>query len=314
MQADKSAQKSVKSDRVEALCYNDGASVKTSENEGELPTMSTLTITNLHVEIAGKEILKGLDLTVSAGEIHALMGPNGNGKSTLLAAIMGHPAYTVTQGTITFDGENVLEMEVNERAKAGLFLGMQYPQEVAGVTNSDFMKAALNARRDSAIPIFTFIRQLDKAIAALQMKSDLAHRYVNEGFSGGEKKRNEILQMILLEPKLAMLDEIDSGLDVDAMKIVAQAILDQQVKSQMGLLIVSHYERFYQLIPPTHVHILLDGRIVLSGDADLVNRIDTEGYDWVAREYGVSIVKETKTRPVTSTSIGSCAVKERGMQ
>jgi Fe-S cluster assembly ATP-binding protein len=288
--------------------------VKTSENEGELPTMSTLTITNLHVEIAGKEILKGLDLTVSSGEIHALMGPNGNGKSTLLAAIMGHPAYTVTQGSIEFDGVDVLEMEVNERAKAGLFLGMQYPQEVAGVTNSDFMKAALNARRDSAIPIFTFIRQLDKAIASLQMKSDLAHRYVNEGFSGGEKKRNEILQMILLEPKLAMLDEIDSGLDVDAMKIVAQAILDQQAKSQMGLLIVSHYERFYQLIPPTHVHILLDGRIVLSGDLDLVNRIDTEGYDWVAREYGVTIVKETKTRPVTSTTIGSCAVKERGMQ
>jgi Fe-S cluster assembly ATP-binding protein len=288
--------------------------VKTSENEGELPTMSTLTITNLHVEIAGKEILKGLDLTVSSGEIHALMGPNGNGKSTLLAAIMGHPAYTVTQGSIEFDGVDVLEMEVNERAKAGLFLGMQYPQEVAGVTNSDFMKAALNARRDSAIPIFTFIRQLDKAIASLQMKSDLAHRYVNEGFSGGEKKRNEILQMILLEPKLAMLDEIDSGLDVDAMKIVAQAILDQQAKSKMGLLIVSHYERFYQLIPPTHVHILLDGRIVLSGDLDLVNRIDTEGYDWVAREYGVTIVKETKTRPVTSTTIGSCAVKERGMQ
>jgi Fe-S cluster assembly ATP-binding protein len=227
---------------------------------------------------------------------------------------MGHPAYTVTQGTIEFDGENVLEMEVNERAKAGLFLGMQYPQEVAGVTNSDFMKAALNARRDSAIPIFTFIRQLDKAIAALQMKSDLAHRYVNEGFSGGEKKRNEILQMILLEPKMAMLDEIDSGLDVDAMKVVAQAILDQQAKSEMGLLIVSHYERFYQLIPPTHVHILLDGRIVLSGDVDLVNRIDTEGYDWVAREYGVTIVKETKTRPVTSTTIGTCAVKERGMQ
>lgn len=276
--------------------------------------MSTLIIQNLHVEIAGKEILKGLDLTVKSGEIHALMGPNGNGKSTLLAAIMGHPAYTVTQGTIEFDGENVLDMEVNERAKTGLFLGMQYPQEVSGVTISDFMKAALNARRDSAIPIFTFIRQLDKAIGALQMKSDLAHRYVNEGFSGGEKKRNEILQMILLEPKLAMLDEIDSGLDVDAMKIVAQAILDQQTKTNLGLLIVSHYERFYQLIPPTHVHILLDGRIVLSGDADLVNRIDTEGYDWVAREFGVTIVKDVKTRPVTATSIGNCAVKERGME
>jgi Fe-S cluster assembly ATP-binding protein len=146
------------------------------------------------------------------------------------------------------------------------------------------------------------------------MKSDLAHRYVNEGFSGGEKKRNEILQMILLEPKIAMLDEIDSGLDVDAMKIVASAILEQSAKSQLGLIIVSHYERFYQLIPPTHVHVILDGKIVLSGDQELVNRIDTEGYDWIAQAYGVQIVKDIKTRPVTATSIGTCAVKERGME
>ncbi len=276
--------------------------------------MSTLNIKDLHVEIEGKEILKGLDLIINSGEIHALMGPNGNGKSTLLAAIMGHPKYTVTQGSIHFDGQDILVLPVNERSKLGLFLGMQYPMEVAGVTNSDFLKAALNSRRSSPIPLFSFIKTLEKAVDSLDMKHDLAHRYVNEGFSGGEKKRNEILQMILLEPKLAMLDEIDSGLDVDAMKIVASAVLDQFNKTQMGLLIVSHYERFYQLIQPTHVHIILDGKIVLSGNQDLVTRIDTEGYDWVAQAFGVQIVKEIKTRPVTATSIGSCAVKERGME
>jgi len=276
--------------------------------------MSTLNIKNLHVEIEGKEILKGVDLSVNSAEIHALMGPNGNGKSTLLAAIMGHPKYTVTQGEITFDGQDVLKMAVNERSKIGLFLGMQYPMEVAGVTNSDFLKAALNSRRTSPIPLFTFIRTLEKAVNSLQMKSDLAHRYVNEGFSGGEKKRNEILQMILLEPKIAMLDEIDSGLDVDAMKIVAAAILEQSIKSQVGLIIVSHYERFYQLIQPTHVHVILDGKIVLSGNHDLINRIDTEGYEWIAQAYGVQIVKDIKTRPFTATSIGACAVKERGME
>jgi Fe-S cluster assembly ATP-binding protein len=276
--------------------------------------MSTLQIQNLHVEIEGKEILKGVDLTVNSAEIHALMGPNGNGKSTLLAAIMGHPKYTVTQGSITFDGKDVLSMAVNERSRLGLFLGMQYPMEVAGVTNSDFLKAALNARRETPIPLFTFIRTLEKAVHALQMKDDLAHRYVNEGFSGGEKKRNEILQMMLLEPKIAMLDEIDSGLDVDAMKVVATAINEQAVKSHVGLIIVSHYERFYQLILPTHVHVILDGKIVLSGNADLVNRIDTEGYDWIAQAYGIQIVKEVKMRPVTATSLGTCAVKERGME
>lgn len=276
--------------------------------------MSTLNIQNLHVEIEGKAILKGVDLTVSSGEIHALMGPNGNGKSTLLAAIMGHPKYTVTQGTITLDDQDVLAMPVNQRSKVGLFLGMQYPMEVSGVTNSDFLKAALNSRRDTPIPLFSFIRTLEKAIESLQMKSDLAHRYVNEGFSGGEKKRNEILQMILLQPKFAMLDEIDSGLDVDAMKIVANAINEQAQKTSMGLIIVSHYERFYQLIEPTHVHVILDGKIVLSGSTDLVNRIDMEGYDWIANETGAHIVKEVKTRPVTATTLGTCAVKERGME
>jgi len=275
--------------------------------------MSTLLIQNLHVSIDDKPILKGINLQIQSNEIHALMGPNGNGKSTLLASIMGHPKYTVTQGSITLDGQDVLKMEVNQRSRAGLFLGMQYPQEVAGVTNSDFMKAALNARRETPIGLFAFIKQLESSIKQLEMKSDLAHRYVNEGFSGGEKKRNEILQMILLNPEIAMLDEIDSGLDVDALKVVASAILEQQVKTKMGLLIVSHYERFYQLIVPTHVHVIIDGKIVLEGDTDLVNKIDTNGYDWIQTELGIEIPKEEDHRPVVTT-LGTCAVKERGQE
>ncbi len=274
--------------------------------------MSTLIIKDLHVCIDGKEILKGVDLSVGPKEIHALMGPNGNGKSTLLAAIMGHPKYTVTSGEITLDDQNVLEMDVDQRAKAGLFLGMQYPQEVTGVTNSDFLKAAINSRRAKPVGLFAFIKEMEGAIAKLEMKSDLAHRYVNEGFSGGEKKRNEILQMMLLKPELAMLDEIDSGLDVDALKVVASAILDEYEQRGLGLIIVSHYDRFYQLIKPTHSHILIDGKIVLSGDETLVKKIDEEGYDWLSTQYGIDIWKDEeilKTSRNTVGSLGVCRVK-----
>jgi len=273
--------------------------------------MSNLIIKDLHVSIDGKEILKGVDLTVGPKEIHALMGPNGNGKSTLLAAIMGHPKYTVTSGEITLDGEDVLAMDVDKRAKAGLFLGMQYPQEVSGVTNSDFLKAAINSRREKPIGLFAFIKEMEGAIAKLDMKSDLAHRYVNEGFSGGEKKRNEILQMMLLKPELAMLDEIDSGLDVDALKVVANAILEEYEQRGLGLIIVSHYDRFYQLIKPTHSHILIDGKIVLSGDESLVTKIDEEGYDWLSTQLGIEIWKdEEEQKAVRNTvgSLGTCAI------
>ena len=221
--------------------------------------MSILTVKDLHVQVEDKEILKGLNLEVKEGETHALMGPNGNGKSTLLAAIMGNPKYTVTAGEILLDGRDVLSMEVDERSKAGLFLGMQYPSEISGVTNSDFLRTAINARRETPIPLFQFIRKMEKTISALQMKEDLAHRFLNEGFSGGEKKRNEIIQMILLEPAVAMLDEIDSGLDVDALKVVANAVLDLQQRTKMGLIVVSHYARFYEYIKPTHAHVLMDG-------------------------------------------------------
>lgn len=270
--------------------------------------MSILEIKNLHVEIDEKEILKGIDLTVHENEIHALMGPNGNGKSTLLAAIMGHPKYVVTEGEIIFNGENVLEMSIDERSRAGLFLAMQYPQEIPGVTNSDFLRAAINARRETPISLFSFIKEIEGAIAQLGLKSDLAHRFLNEGFSGGEKKRNEIVQMKLLKPEIAMLDEIDSGLDVDALKVVAKSVMDMQKETGLGLIVVSHYERFYELVKPTHAHVLIDGKIVVEGGSELVKKIDTEGYDWIYKAHNIQPVKENVKKQV-SAPLGSCAVK-----
>ena len=270
--------------------------------------MAQLEIKDLHVSVENKEILKGLTLSVNKNEIHALMGPNGNGKSTLLAAIMGNPKYTITSGSILFNGQNVLEMSVDERSRVGIFLGMQYPQEIAGVTNSDFLRAAMNARLEKPVPLFKFIREMESTIKKLQMKPDLAHRFLNEGFSGGEKKRNEIVQMTMLKPELSMLDEIDSGLDVDALKIVADAIVDLQKQNEMSLIVVSHYARFYQLLKPTHAHVLVDGKIVVSGDASLVERIDTEGYDWIEKEYGVHVEEEKEQRKQV-VSLGSCAAQ-----
>lgn len=267
--------------------------------------MSKLVIENLHVEIDGREILKGVDLTVNANEIHALMGPNGHGKSTLLAAIMGHPKYEITEGSISIDGEDVLEMSTAERSKAGIFLGMQYPQEVPGVLNSDFLRAALNAHRETPIDLFAFIKQMDTYTKELEMHPDLAHRYLNEGFSGGEKKRNEIMQMRLLNPKFALLDEIDSGLDIDALRVVGKSINKAQEESGLGLLVISHYGRFYDLVQPTHVNVLMDGRIVKTGGKDLADRIDTEGYEEIAKELGINIVEEKEEREVIL--LESCA-------
>lgn len=268
--------------------------------------MAQLKIENLHVEIEGKKILKGVDLVVNENEIHAIMGPNGNGKSTLLSAIMGHPRYEITEGSVMIDDINVLELEVDERSKLGLFLGMQYPQEVSGVTNSDFMKSAMNARRDSPIGLFEFVKSMETSVERLKMKEDLAHRFLNEGFSGGEKKRNEILQMILLEPRFAMLDEIDSGLDIDALGLVARVLKEEQDKRKMGLIIVSHYERFFELIRPTHTHVMMDGKIVLSSDASLVTKIDQDGYDWIDAK-PAETEKEYKQR----IALESCAIRDR---
>ena len=265
--------------------------------------MSRLIVKDLHVSVEEKEILRGLNLEINSGERHALMGPNGNGKSTLLAAIMGNPKYTVTQGSIYFDDQNVLEMDVDQRSRAGLFLGMQYPSEVPGVTNSDFLRTAMNARLERPISLFKFVKEMDRAIDQLEMKPDLAHRFLNDGFSGGEKKRNEIVQMMMLKPTLAMLDEIDSGLDVDALRIVADAIEECQKQTDMGMIIVSHYARFLDYLKPTHAHVLVDGQIVVSGGPELIEKIDKEGYEWVEQEYDVHVQHEEIKQPI---SLGVC--------
>lgn len=249
---------------------------------------SVLEIKELHVEIDGKEILKGVNLTIKQGEIHAVMGPNGTGKSTLAQAIMGHPRYDVTQGEVYLDGEDVLEMEVDERAQAGLFLGMQYPSEISGVTNSDFLRSSINAQREEGdeINLMQFIKQLDKSMEELEMDTDMSTRYLNEGFSGGEKKRNEILQLMMLEPAFGILDEIDSGLDIDALKVVAKGI-NHLRGDDFGALIITHYQRLLNYITPDNVHVMMQGRIVKSGGKELAERLESEGYDWIKEELGI---------------------------
>ncbi|MFF5995933.1 Fe-S cluster assembly ATPase SufC [Lysinibacillus sp. KU-BSD001] len=250
--------------------------------------MATLEIKDLHVEIDGKEILKGVNLTINTNEVHAIMGPNGTGKSTLASAIMGHPKYEVTQGEVLLDGENVLEMEVDERAKAGLFLAMQYPSEISGVTNADFLRSAINARREEGdeISLMKFIRELDKTMAFLEMPEEMGQRYLNEGFSGGEKKRNEILQMMMIKPTFGILDEIDSGLDIDALKVVSKGINEMRGEG-FGCLMITHYQRLLNYITPDHVHVMMQGKVVKSGGAELAQRLEAEGYEWIKAELGI---------------------------
>ncbi len=251
---------------------------------------STLEIKDLHVSIEDKEILKGVNLTINTGEIHAIMGPNGTGKSTLSSAIMGHPSYEVTKGEVLLDGVNVLELGVDERAKAGLFLAMQYPSEITGVSNADFMRSAMNAQREEGneINLMQFIKQLDKQMDFLDMDKDMAQRYLNEGFSGGEKKRNEILQLMMLQPKFAILDEIDSGLDIDALKVVSKGINEMR-GDEFGALIITHYQRLLNYITPDHVHVMYNGIVVKSGGSELAKRLEEEGYEWVKEEYETAI-------------------------
>lgn len=248
---------------------------------------STLEIKDLHVSIEDKEILKGVNLTINTGEIHAIMGPNGTGKSTLSSAIMGHPSYEVTQGEVLLDGVNILELEVDERAKAGLFLAMQYPSEITGVTNADFMRSAINAKREEGqeINLMQFIKKLDKEMDFLDIDKDMAQRYLNEGFSGGEKKRNEILQLMMLEPKFAILDEIDSGLDIDALKVVSKGINEMRGE-EFGALMITHYQRLLNYITPDKVHVMYGGKVVKSGGPELAKRLEEEGYEWVKEEFG----------------------------
>lgn len=248
--------------------------------------MSKLVINDLQVKIEDNQILKGVNLVVNSGEVHAIMGPNGTGKSTLASALMGHPKYEVTSGEAFLDDEDLLEMEVDERARAGLFLAMQYPSEVPGVTNSDFMRQAVRATTGAEMGLIDFIMMYEDNAADLKMRKDLPHRYLNEGFSGGERKRNEILQLKTLKPKIAILDEIDSGLDIDALKIVGENV-NNMVGPDFGCVLITHYQRILDYIKPTHVHIMIDGKIVLTGGTELIAKIDANGYEWVREELGI---------------------------
>ncbi|MDT2834407.1 Fe-S cluster assembly ATPase SufC [Vagococcus carniphilus] len=255
--------------------------------------MSVLEIKNLHVSIEDKEILKGVNLTMKTGEIHAIMGPNGTGKSTLSAAIMGNPNYDVTEGEILLDGENVLEMEVDERARAGLFLAVQYPSEIPGITNAEFMRAAINSKRaeDDKMSVMDFLDKLDEKMDLLDMPEEMAERYLNEGFSGGEKKRNEILQLLMLEPTFAILDEIDSGLDIDALQVVSKGVNEMR-GDNFGSLIITHYQRLLNYIVPDVVHIMMEGRVVKTGGAELAKRLEAEGYKGISEELGIQFEEE----------------------
>jgi len=252
--------------------------------------MSQLEIKNLHVSIEGKEILKGLSLTINQGEIHAIMGPNGTGKSTLAYTLMGHPNYTVTEGEIIFKGKNVLELEPDERSREGIFLAFQYPVAIPGVTVANFLRTAINSRRrvanpeDKGMPIPEFRKMLKEKMDMLKMDHTFAGRYLNDGFSGGEKKRAEILQLATLKPEIAILDETDSGLDIDALRIVAEGV-NALSGPELGVLVITHYQRLLNYIKPNFVHIMLDGRIVESGAADLALHLEDQGYDWVREKY-----------------------------
>ncbi|MFM1784843.1 MAG: Fe-S cluster assembly ATPase SufC [Actinomycetota bacterium] len=245
--------------------------------------MSTLEIKNLHVSVitdqGNKQILNGIDLTVRSGEIHAIMGPNGSGKSTLAYSVAGHPKYEVTGGEILLDGENVLEMSVDERARAGLFLAMQYPVEVPGVSVSNFLRTAKTAISGEAPKLREWVGELKTAMSNLRMDPDFTERNINEGFSGGEKKRHEILQLELLKPKIAILDETDSGLDVDALRIVSEGVNRAHANNNLGVLLITHYTRILNYIKPDFVHVFVNGKLAEQGGAELAARLENEGYD-----------------------------------
>ena len=252
-----------------------------------------LRIEDLHAKIAetGTEIIQGLSLEIGEGEVHAIMGPNGSGKSTLAKILSGHPAYEVTSGSVTYKGRNLLEMEVDERAKAGVFLAFQYPMEIPGVSIANFLRTAVQSRMgDEELDIFDFQEQLIEAMESLEMDRAFATRGVNEGFSGGEKKRNEILQMALLKPELAVMDETDSGLDIDALRIVASGVTRLNEQNGMGVLLITHYQRMLEYVKPDHVHVMVQGRIVQSGGPELALQLEAEGYEsWRSEEVGTAI-------------------------
>jgi Fe-S cluster assembly ATP-binding protein len=252
--------------------------------------MSELIISDLHVNIDNKEILKGVDLAIRQGEIHAIMGPNGTGKSTLAYTVMGHPSYVVTNGDIIFKGKSILQLSPDERSRLGLFMAFQYPVAIPGVTLANFLRTAINSRRrlndaeDKGVPILEFRNMLKSKMGLLQMDATFAGRYLNDGFSGGEKKRAEILQMAALKPEIAILDETDSGLDIDALRIVAEGV-NTLYGDDLGVLVITHYQRLLNYIKPQFVHIMLGGKIVESGGPDLAMELEERGYDWVREKY-----------------------------
>lgn len=251
--------------------------------------MSSLEIKNLHVSIGEKKIVKGLSLTISSGEVHAIMGPNGTGKSTLSKAIAGHPDYQITEGEVLLDGESILKKEADERARAGLFLAFQYPSEIPGVSIANFVRAALQARmaEGEELDAAAYYKRLYSKMDLLKIDRKFTSRAVNDGFSGGEKKRCEILQMAMLEPKFALMDETDSGLDIDALRIVADGV-NAMRGPNLGVLLITHYQRLLDYIVPDHVHVMWDGRIIKSGDKSLALELEAKGYDWVKKELAAS--------------------------
>jgi Fe-S cluster assembly ATP-binding protein len=252
--------------------------------------MKSLTIKNLHVAIDGTQIIKGLNLSINQGEVHAIMGPNGTGKSTLAYTIMGHPNYEITEGDIQIDGKSILEMEADERSREGIFLAFQYPVSIPGVTVANFIRTAINARRRHADPpqedisILEFRKLLKSKMDLLEMDYTFGGRYLNEGFSGGEKKRTEVLQLAVLEPAFALLDETDSGLDIDAIRIVSEGV-NALKGPNMGVMVITHYQRILNYIEPDFVHVMFDGKIVESGSKELAHKLETTGYDWVREKY-----------------------------
>ncbi len=250
--------------------------------------MAELEIRDLHVRTEEREILRGVDLAIDRGEIHALMGPNGSGKSTLANTLLGHPGYEVTEGTIVFRGEDITEAEPHDRAKAGLFLAFQYPVAIPGVSVANFLRMAINAQREEPIQVKEFRDQLAHAVELLDVDRSFTSRHLNDGFSGGEKKRAEILQMAMLRPEIAILDETDSGLDIDALRTVAEGVQRLHDEQGLGALIITHYQRILHYVTPQFVHVMIDGRIVLDGGVELVERLEREGYDQIRQEVGAA--------------------------
>lgn len=261
--------------------------------------MKKLIIRNLTVTVQNKLILDDFSLEINEGEIHAIMGPNGTGKSTLSKVIMGDPIYKIEGGSITYDGTDLQSLKVDERARLGIFLGMQMPIEIEGVTNADFLRSALHTKEGNEFKLFPFVKELDDTVEKLQMNKEMIHRSLNVGFSGGERKKNEILQMYLLKPNLVMLDEIDSGLDVDSLKLVGEKVMEYHEMKKPAILLVTHYQRLLDYIKPDFIHIMVDGKIVKSGDATLVEEIEKFGYD------------KYKKQEEKVTSIGTCAIREQ---